>query len=95
MNFSFYFWNLNNSNWNTVPNEVTLYYLGFLTGKTDTYYNWAKEYYEIKLDKKAIEYIFDYKPLNIDVIKRLNRNIDFRELTKDILEIGYPSLILL
>jgi len=93
MNFSFYFWNLNNSDWNVIPNQETLYYLGFLTGDIDIYYNWATEYYEIEIDKQAIEYIFNYKTLNLDIIKILNSNVDLIELKKDILEIGYPSLI--
>ena len=88
-NLSFCFWNSHDAGWISKPISENLPYLKFLTGDTSLYRQWAEEYYEIELSEKVVQYIFEHKALNEDIIKSLNQNICYADIVDDIAEIGY------
>ncbi len=64
--------------------------LKILLGGPEYYLKWANEYYDIILPSNIVEYIFDFNPINLEILKLLNKDIDLRDIKVDIEEIGYP-----
>jgi hypothetical protein len=61
-----------------------------LDGRPETYRVWAAEYYSRDVELAAVEHVYRHKPLNPDVVARLNPEASLGELAMDISEIGYP-----
>jgi hypothetical protein len=64
--------------------------LKILIGGPEYYFEWATEYYEIDLQLSLVEYIFDFRPINLNTLKSLNKDINLEDIQDDIIEIGYP-----
>ncbi|GAK52107.1 hypothetical protein U14_03356 [Candidatus Moduliflexus flocculans] len=65
--------------------------LTILDGKPETYLQWAEEYYERGIDRPAVESIYNNVPLTTQIITTLNSEVDFTQLQRDLLEIGYDN----
>lgn len=64
--------------------------LKLLDGKAMTYKVWADEYYEIELDLKLVEEIFQGNIITKDIVTKINPELnDFEKLKSDLQEIGY------
>lgn len=96
---SLYFYQLaNESVWSVTPAIENIPFLGFLANKEAAYIPWARDYYqpdfepdsEITIDEQIVADIFAYKPLNKEMVQRLNPLVNIDQLVDDILDIGYP-----
>lgn len=96
---SLYFYQLaNESVWSVTPAIEDIPFLGFLAHKEVAYIPWARDYYqpdfepdsEITIDEQIVADIFAYKPLNKEMVQRLNPLVNIAQLVDDILDIGYP-----
>lgn len=64
--------------------------LRLLTDGAAYYSQWASEYYEIDLDRQAVQRIFDREPLTPELLAMLNPQVSQEDIEEDIIEIGYP-----
>lgn len=96
---SLYFYHLaNQAAWAATPNLENIPFLGFLAHQDAAYVAWASDYYqpdfepdsEITIDADVVADIFAHKPLNKDMVQRLNPLANIDQLIEDILDIGYP-----
>ncbi|HEY9886243.1 MAG TPA: hypothetical protein V6C96_03175, partial [Vampirovibrionales bacterium] len=60
--------------------------------KPQSYQKFANDYYQEELPLESIQLIYEHKPLNKDIVKSINPEVEFDELLDDLKEIGYPSL---
>lgn len=67
-----------------------LYLLNVVTDGAEGYVRWAEKYYETNLNLSIVKDIFDFKPLNYDMLSGLNNEITLEDIQEDIIEIGYP-----
>lgn len=59
--------------------------------KAQTYWNFAKEYYELDIDLALVEDIYKGRELTKQMVLELNPELeDFKALEKDLQQIGYP-----
>lgn len=65
--------------------------LGILVGGAEYYHAWAQDYYEIALDIKLIEQVFDMKPIDETLLRQLNDELKLSDIEGEIAEIGYPD----
>ncbi|MBW8184896.1 hypothetical protein [Shewanella nanhaiensis] len=100
-NISFCIWKLHSVNsWRIGDFEFAVgedpdgseYLLEIFDGDPDTYRVFAQEYYEVDLDIAVIEKVYRHLPLTDRLVKSINSEVSLKELEKDILEIGYPSI---
>jgi hypothetical protein len=63
-----------------------------LDGDPETYCQYARDYFEIKVDSAVVNEIFRHVPLDKRLTAKLNRKREFSELKSDAEEIGYPLL---
>ena len=70
--------------------DGSAYLLQNLDGQPESYQAWSKDYYERDVDLSAVRWIYEHKPLNADVVRVLNAEINVSELLEDAEEIGYP-----
>ena len=92
-NTSFLFFSEKKSTlWNSNPIDRKLPLLGFLSKNNhiDVYLKFSEEYYEKKLDERAVNKIFSHTPLDEDLIQSINKNSSMDIILNDIKEIGYP-----
>lgn len=68
------------------------YLLDIFDAKPATYQVFAQEYYEVDLAVTAIEKIYLQTPLTDELVQSINSEISLKELERDIIEIGYPSV---
>lgn len=86
------------STWSAIPAMANMPFLGFLSHQEAAYIPWARDYYqpdfepdsEITIDEQIVADIFAHKPLNKDMVQRLNPLVNIAQLVEDILDIGYP-----
>ena len=64
--------------------------LSILDGNPETYKNWAEEYYERPVSLSAVQRIYQYEPLTVQLAKELNPEIAWETIEADSREIGYP-----
>ncbi len=64
--------------------------LSILDGNPETYKNWAEEYYERPVSLSAVQRIYQYEPLTVQLTKELNPEIKWETIEADSCEIGYP-----
>lgn len=64
--------------------------LRFLDGRAETYKAWGDEYFGQPLDLTSIDRIYRHVPLTQGLVSRLNPETDFRELSAEVDDIGYP-----
>ena len=64
--------------------------LGILAGRPEQYAAFAGEYYERDVDVGEVAAIYRHEPLSVELVRRLNPDIDLASLADDIAEIGYP-----
>lgn len=90
---TFCLWNLKNEEvWHSGKehNSNELYLLKVLIDGAEGYVKWAEEYYETDIPISIVKDIFDFMPLNNDMIKSLNKEISLEDILEDIAEIAYP-----
>ncbi|MEU8284245.1 hypothetical protein AB0C01_07885 [Micromonospora sp. NPDC048905] len=56
----------------------------------DRFVEFASDYYEIEVDRTAVENVVANRPLTDSVIEALNPQLNVAELRKDLATIGYP-----
>ena len=66
--------------------------LFLLDGKTETYCDWAEDYYEQEINCETVEMIYQHEPLTEEMVKTLNPERKFADLKEDIEEIGYATV---
>ena len=57
----------------------------------DRYAEFATDYYEIDVDRAAVEHIVAHRPLTGTVVQALNSSTTVAELHDDLAAIGYPT----
>lgn len=57
----------------------------------DRFVEFASDYYEIELDRAAVEHVVAHRPLTDTVIQALNPQLNVADLRTDIATIGYPT----
>jgi hypothetical protein len=70
--------------------DGSAYLLQNLDGRPESYQEWSKDYYERAIDLSAVRWIYEHKPLNGDVMRALNAEINLSDLLEDAEMIGYP-----
>lgn len=65
--------------------------LNILDGRPSTYVEFARNYFAVPVDQKAVVDVYNLKPLTTDLLARLHCQRSLGDLDDDILEIGYPS----
>ena len=65
--------------------------MALLDDNPRTYQAWAQEYYEQPIKLKAVEHIYQHRPLTTVVVAALNDEMALEDLAEDIAEIGYPG----
>ena len=62
-------------------------------GEPGTYAAFAEEYYEPEqpLDRAVIDHVFALRPLTGELARRLNPDVDWDDLQRDLEQIGYPT----
>jgi len=68
------------------------YLTGWIRGDGIFYRDWASVYYEKSIDLSLVRHIFNFQPLDVVSLKRLDIDLDERQLFEDINEIGYPCM---
>ncbi|MBQ1019841.1 hypothetical protein KBX71_18510 [Micromonospora sp. D93] len=61
-----------------------------LDGVVDRFVEFASDYYEIEVDRSAVEHVVAHRPLTDSVIRALNPQLAVTDLREDIAAIGYP-----
>jgi hypothetical protein len=56
----------------------------------DRYVEFASDYYEIEVDRAAVEHVIAQQPLTDTVIRALNPQLSVADLRDDVTTIGYP-----
>lgn len=86
-------WNIGNIKFPKDPDPDGSRDLLFMfDGKPQTYHKWAEEYYDKNLSLAAVKAIYAHTPLTKELIEKLNEDISFEDLKKDVSEIGYPYI---
>lgn len=94
-----YFYQLADSaGWSATVDMKDISFLGFLAHQEAAYIPWASAYHEsaddkhseVEIDAQVVADIFAHKPLNKEMIHRLNPLVNIDQLIEDILDIGYP-----
>ncbi|WFR64973.1 hypothetical protein P9222_13690 [Paenibacillus amylolyticus] len=65
--------------------------LEILVGGAKYYHAWAQDYYEIALNIKLVEQVFDMKPIDEVLLHQLNVELRLSDIEDEIAEIGYPD----
>lgn len=93
---TFCIWNLEgNKQWvaeaHKLRNDGSEELLELLDGKPETFYQWAKEYYDlVHLNLNVISQIYNQVPITREIVTQLNPDLEaFNQLKKDLEEIGY------
>lgn len=63
--------------------------LKILDGRPATYVQFARDYYEVEVTEDDVLHVYQLKPLNADLLKRLHCERKLDQLTDEIKEIGY------
>jgi hypothetical protein len=71
------------------------YLLSPYDGKPNTYWKWAREYFDLrdtgkKLMLTHVRHVYAHKPLTAALVKAINSTTTLAQLKGDINEIGYP-----
>jgi hypothetical protein len=69
------------------------YLLELFDRKPSSYLAFAGDYFELELDLQLVESIYEHRPLNSEIVYRLNPDADLEQLKIDLIEIGYASEI--
>ena len=56
----------------------------------DRFVEFASDYYEIEVDRSAVEHIVAHRPLTDTVVQALNPQLTVADLRRDVVAIGYP-----
>jgi hypothetical protein len=56
----------------------------------DRFVEFARDYYEIEVDRAIVEHVVAHQPLSDAVIRALNPHLTVADLRKDVATIGYP-----
>ena len=65
--------------------------LSNLDGRPETYWDWAKEYYEREVSLAAVEHVYQHWPLTPEIVGQLNPDLSPADLIADVKQIGYPG----
>ncbi|GAB3977724.1 hypothetical protein V1634_13630 [Plantactinospora veratri] len=60
----------------------------------DRFVEYAGDYYEMEVDRAAVEYVVAHRPLTDTVVSALNPRHTVADLAEDVAAIGYPSTAL-
>jgi hypothetical protein len=55
------------------------------------YRRFAEEYYEVSVNQEAVRHCYSLRPLTDELVRSLNPELSFGDLSEDAAEIGYPS----
>lgn len=66
--------------------------LFILDGNPSAYQTFAEEYYEVAVELDAVKHIYDHRPVTKEIAQRLNPDIEFDKVSKEIAEIGYLTV---
>jgi hypothetical protein len=64
--------------------------LSILDGNSNTYKEWAQDYYESPISLSAVQQIYGHLPLTRELVHELNATTDFESALADAAEIDYP-----
>lgn len=56
----------------------------------DRYIDFATDYYQVEMDRTAVEHVVAHRPLTDDIIRALNPRLAVADLRDGIATIGYP-----
>ncbi|WP_326555187.1 hypothetical protein [Micromonospora sp. NBC_01813] len=56
----------------------------------DRYIDFATDYYQVEVDRTAVEQVVAHRPLTDDIVRALNPRLAVADLREDIATIGYP-----
>jgi hypothetical protein len=65
--------------------------LSILAGEVQHYVEFAREYYEVDIERADIAAVYRHDPLTSALVRRLNPRVDLESLAGDMNEIGYPE----
>jgi hypothetical protein len=74
---------------NTGPDGASMLRI-VLEGIAEEYAEFAGDYYEIEVDRSAVEHLVAGRPLTQAVVRALNPEADLAALREDVTAIGYP-----
>ena len=60
-------------------------------GRPEAYQEFAQEYYEVDVDLRAVQHVYDLRPLTRSVVSALNPEVNLDDLEPDRRQIGYPA----
>ena len=66
--------------------------LHLLDGAPEAYRLWAEEYFEVTVERWAVDWIMAHRPLTEEVVRALNPEMTLLDLAADVAEIAYPSV---
>ena len=69
------------------------YLFELFDGKPASYIAFANDYFEVELDLSTVAGIYEQKPLTLEMIYKLNPDVDLEQVKADLLEIGYTNEI--
>jgi len=77
-----------------LEDDGSQYLMSWLNADERFYQSWASEYYEVDIDLNLVKTIFDFKTIDTDFIKNLDKALDRQQLLEDIKEIDYPHSLI-
>lgn len=64
--------------------------LAILDDNPSTYANWARDYYEVKVDLSSVKKVYAHQPLDRDVVRKLNPEAAFDSIVQSARAMGFP-----
>ena len=64
--------------------------LTILDGRSETYLEWANDYYEADIDHRSIQHVYQSLPLSNSIVRSLNPEASIKVLETRLEKIGYP-----
>jgi hypothetical protein len=66
--------------------------LSILAGNPKQYVDFARDYYEVDIALADVAAVYRHDALSEEFARRLNGDVDYQALAKDLQEIGYPEV---
>ncbi len=74
--------------------DGSLPYLALLFEPASAYQQYAREYFQADVPLSSIESLYAHDPLTPDIVASINPKVEFAEVAKFVVEIGYPTVSL-
>jgi hypothetical protein len=88
---TYFFWQRPGQSWSVQPARTNYPLLAFVADEGDHYCSWARDYYEIEIEKASVRSIFKHTPLTRELVQSLNPEVTSIDIAEDVNQIGYPS----